>query len=152
MAKNQKYHLAQLNIGKTVGDMESPEMEVFANNLDPINAIAESSEGFVWRLKDESGNATNITPYEDPHIIVNMSVWESVEDLKNFMFRTHHAEFLGRRKEWFVPMAEATYVLWWIPVGTTPTIEEAKAKLERLNEIGESQEAFSFKRVFGPPK
>ena len=91
-------HLAQLNIGKVRFNLESPEMADFVNNLDPINAIAEQSPGFIWRLKDESGDATNIEVENNPDIIVNMSVWESVESLKNFMFKTHHIDFLKRKK------------------------------------------------------
>ena len=145
-------HLAQLNIAQTRFDLESPEMADFVNNLEPINTIAENSPGFIWRLKDETGDATSIEVENNPDIIVNMSVWDSVESLKNFMFKTHHIDFLKRKKEWFIPLGKASYVLWWIPVGHTPTIQEAMGKLEYLRQHGESQEAFSFKGNFAKPE
>lgn len=141
-------HLAQLNIGKTRFSLESSEMADFVNNLDPINAIAESSPGFIWRLKDESGDATNIKIDDDPDVIVNMSVWEDVASLKQFMFKTHHIDFLKRKKEWFEPMTEDSYVLWWVPQGHIPTVEEAFDRLQHLRDNGESPYAFSFKRSF----
>lgn len=147
-AKETKMHLAQLNIAEIRFDLESPEMADFVNNLEPINAIAESSPGFVWRLKDDGGDATNIRVDGDPDIIVNMSVWQDVESLKNFMFRTHHIDFLKRKKEWFHSTAEDTYVLWWVPIGHIPTIEEATTKLHHLRQHGESPAAFSFKSNF----
>lgn len=138
-------YIAQLNIGKVRFDLESPQMSGFVDNLEPINAIAESSPGFVWRLKDESGDATNIEIENNPDIIVNMSVWENIEALKNFMFKTHHIDFLKRKKEWFVSIKEESYVLWWIPEGHIPSIQEAMEKLGHLRQYGESPEAFSFK-------
>jgi hypothetical protein len=145
------FHLAQVNIGIAKGEMDSDVMKVFKDNLDPINAIAESSNGFVWRLKDEGGNATDITFSDNPNELVNMSVWESVDALKHFMFKTHHIDFLKRKKEWFETPLEATYVLWWIPVGHIPTIEEAKQKLTLIRKYAETAEAFSFKKVFIAP-
>ncbi|GAC17522.1 DUF3291 domain-containing protein [Paraglaciecola arctica] len=145
------FHLAQVNIGITKGAMDSAVMKVFSDNLDPINAIAEASEGFVWRLKDEGGNATDIAFSDNPNELVNMSVWESVDGLKHFMFKTHHIDFLKRKKEWFETPSEATYVLWWIRSGHIPTIEEAKHKLSLIRKHGETAEAFSFKKVFAAP-
>ena len=144
-------HLAQLNIGKTRFDLESDEMAEFVNNLEPINAIAESSPGYIWRLKDDSGDATNIEVENNPDLIVNMSLWDNVESLKNFMFKTHHIDFLKRKKEWFVPTTEASYVLWWVQEGHIPTVQEAMEKLEYLRQKGETPEAFSFKREFAKP-
>lgn len=141
-------HLAQLNIAKPKFPMDAPEIADFVNNLVPINAIAEASDGFVWRLQDESGDATDIRVLEDPDIIVNMSVWENIESLKNFMFRTHHIDFLKRKKEWFHNLNEESYVLWWIPVGHTPSIEEAMERLGHLRKHGDSPFAFSFKSNF----
>ncbi|MGQ8363834.1 DUF3291 domain-containing protein [Glaciecola sp. 1036] len=123
----------------------------FVNNLDPINAIAESSEGFVWRLQDDSGDATDISVEGHPDIIVNMSVWENVESLKSFMFKTHHIDFLKRKKEWFKPIKQASYVLWWVPNGHIPTVQEAFEKLDYLRAHGESSQAFSFKSNFKHP-
>ena len=145
------FQLAQVNIGIAKGAMDSEVMQVFNDNLDPINAIAESSAGFVWRLKDEGGNATDIVFSDNANELVNMSVWESVESLKHFMFKTHHIDFLKRKKEWFETPTQATYVLWWIPTGHIPSIEEAKQKLALIRKHGETAEAFSFKKVFAAP-
>ena len=145
------YQLAQVNIGIAKGEMDSEVMKVFADNLEPINAIAEASVGFVWRLKDGAGNATDIVFSDNPNELVNMSVWESVDDLKHFMFKTHHIDFLKRKKEWFETPSQATYVLWWIPAGHLPSIEEAKQKLTLIRKYGETAEAFSFKKVFAAP-
>ena len=141
-------HLAQLNIAKAKYDIDAPEIKEFVDNLEPINYIAESSDGFIWRLKDEGGDATNIQAFDDPNMLVNMSVWESVDTLKNFMFRTHHRDFLRRKKEWFHSLSEDSYVLWWIPIGHTPTIEEAIEKLTFLRKYGDTPQAFSFKSNF----
>ncbi|CAM4350620.1 DUF3291 domain-containing protein [Pseudoalteromonas ostreae] len=141
-------HLAQLNIAKAKYSLEAPEIKEFVDNLEPVNNLAESSSGFIWRLKDEDGDATNIQAFSDPNIIVNMSVWDSVDALKNLMFRTHHRDFLRRKKEWFHNIPEDSYVLWWVPVGHIPTIEEAVEKLEYLRSNGDTPSAFSFKSNF----
>ncbi len=143
-------HLAQLNIAKAKAPMDSPVMEGFVENIDRINGIAESSDGFIWRLKEESGNATGINAFNDPLLLVNMSVWDSQETLKTFMFKTHHLEFMQRKQEWFTKLPEASYVLWWIPKGHIPTLEEAKARLEHIRENGESPYAFSFRSKYTP--
>jgi hypothetical protein len=142
------FQLAQINIAKARGPMDDAVMKEFSDNLDPINQIAESSPGFIWRLKDESGNATDIQSYDDQDIIINISVWECMEALKNFMFKTHHIDFLKRKKEWFYPMSEVTYALWWVPLGHQPNIDEAKSRLLHLQQHGESPQAFSFKNTF----
>lgn len=141
-------HLAQLNIAKAKYSLDALEIKDFVDNLEPINALAESSPGFIWRLKDESGDATDIQAFDDPNIIVNMSVWESSDSLKNFMFKTHHRDFMRRKQEWFYKLPEASYVLWWVPVNHTPTMGEALEKLTYLREHGESPKAFSFKRNY----
>ena len=140
-------HLAQLNIARPKYPMDSEGMAEFVNNLDPINAIAESSPGFIWRLKDESGDATGIRIFNDPDYIVNMSVWQSPEALKQFMFKTHHIDFLKRKKEWFEPLDGAGLVLWWIEEGHIPTIAEAEERLLHLRHNGETEFAFSFKSL-----
>jgi hypothetical protein len=142
------YHLAQVNIAKAKGPMDGEVMKEFTDNLDPINAIAESSAGFIWRLKDETGNATDIQPYDDANIIINISVWGSIEALKTFMFKTHHIDFFKRKKEWFEPMPEASYALWWVPAEHQPDVDEAKARLLQLQQHGDTAEAFSFKQLF----
>jgi len=141
-------HLAQLNIAKAKYSLDAPEIKEFVDNLEPVNNLAESSEGFIWRLKDEQGDATNIQAFSDPDVIVNMSVWASPDALKNFMFRTHHRNFLRRKKEWFHNIAEDSYVLWWVPKGHVPTIEEAVEKLDFLRRNGDTPYAFTFKSNF----
>jgi hypothetical protein len=143
------YHLAQLNIAHLLEPIDSPLLEDFVGDLDRINGIAEQSKGFVWRLKDEtSDNATSINPFPDANIIVNMSVWESIEDLKEFTYRSGHVQVFMKRAKWFYAPKEAHYVLWWIKKGEMPTPEEAKDRLYHLREHGETAFAFSFKKVF----
>ena len=145
------HHLAQVNVGIIRGPMDSPVMKGFADALDEINALAEASPGFVWRLKGESGNATQIHPFPNPMQLVNMSVWESVDSLQAYVYRSVHGRFFARRAEWFEKMTSAHMALWWIPSGSLPTLEEAKAKLELIDARGESAEAFSFRKPFPAP-
>ena len=140
--------LAQLNIALAKYALDAPEIKDFVDNLDLVNGIAESSEGFVWRLKDESGDATNIKAFDDPNMIVNMSVWDSVDSLKNFMFRTHHRDFMRRKNEWFHRLAEDTYVLWWVEDEHIPSLDEAIERLDHLREVGDTPYAFTFKTNF----
>lgn len=140
--------LAQLNIAKTKYPLESPQLKEFVDNLAPVNQLAEESEGFIWRLQDDSGDATNINVFSDASIIVNMSTWASVDTLKNFMFRTHHRDFLRRKSEWFENIPQDSYVLWWVPLGHIPTIEEGIARLNYLRDNTDSPYAFSFKSNF----
>jgi hypothetical protein len=148
---SSSYELAQLNIGIVKGPMDSPVMAQFAANLDRINALADHSPGFIWRLQTEEGNATAIRPFPDESLLVNMSVWRDLESLSEFVYRSAHAEILRRRREWFERMSEAYLVLWWVPAGHRPTIEEAIAKLERLRAEGPTPEAFTFRRAFPAP-
>lgn len=140
--------LAQLNIALAKYPLDAPEIKDFVDNLDLVNGLAESSEGFVWRLKDESGDATNIKAFDDPNMIVNMSVWDSVDSLKNFMFRTHHRDFMRRKNEWFHRLAEDTYVLWWVEDEHIPSLDEAIERLDHLKEVGDTPYAFTFKTNF----
>jgi len=146
-----RYHLAQLNVGIIKAPLESPVMADFVNNLDRINALAEASLGFVWRLQTEEGNATALRPTEDENFLVNMSVWEDADSLSQFVFKSAHVEIMRRRREWFERMVEAYLVLWWVPKGHVPTVDEALAKLARLREHGPSPEAFTFRTAFPPP-
>jgi hypothetical protein len=146
------YELAQLNIGVIRGPIDSPVMAEFVANLDRINALAERTPGFVWRLQTEEGNATAIRPYpENENMAVNMSVWTDVDALRRFVFHSDHVAIMRRRSEWFVKMDEAFLVLWWVPQGHKPSIEEAKEKLELLRRKGPSAEAFTFRQAFPPP-
>jgi heme-degrading monooxygenase HmoA len=144
------YHIAQINIGRALAPIEDPLMAEFVARLDEINALAERSPGFVWRLQTESGNATYIRPYEDDRIMVNMSVWESVEHLKEYVYRTDHAEVMRGRGQWFEKFDGPYMALWWVEAGHIPTVEEAKERLDHLRKHGESEFAFSFKRVYEP--
>lgn len=139
--------LAQLNIALAKYPMDAPEISDFVDNLDTVNAIADSNAGFVWRLKDDTGSATSIQAFDDPNMIVNLSVWRDIDSLKDFMFRTHHKDFMRRKNEWFHKLTDASYVLWWIEDNHIPTIEEAISKLEHLRLHGETHQAFSFKKI-----
>lgn len=145
-----RYHLAQLNIGIPKGPPESPVMTEFMANLDRINALAEDSPGFVWRLQTAEGNATALRPIDDT-TLVNMSVWEDAESLSRFVFKSAHVEIMRRRGEWFERMKEAYLVLWWVPNGHRPTVEEALARLALLRKHGPTPEAFTFRTAFPPP-
>jgi hypothetical protein len=144
------YQLAQLNIAKMKYVVEAPEMADFVNNLERVNALAEQSPGFIWRLQTEEGDATSIRAF-GPDILVNMSIWKDVESLHNFVYRTAHTSIMRRRKEWFERISEAYAVLWWIPVGRYPELEEAKEKLEYLKAHGPSASAFTFKKAYPAP-
>ena len=145
------YHLAEINIGRTVAPMDDPAMEGFVSQLDTINALAEASPGFVWRLKTDEGDATSIVAYDDPRIIVNMSVWESLQTLRAYVYTTNHADVLRDRKKWFEKLDSPHFVMWWIPAGHIPTVQEAKDRLAFLAEHGETAHAFTFRTQFQPP-
>ena len=146
------YQLAQLNIGIIRGPIDSPVMAEFVANLDRINALAERSPGFVWRLQTAEGNATAIRPYpENENMAVNLSVWQDVDTLRRFVFQSAHVEIMRRRREWFVPMDQAFLVLWWVPEGHIPSVEEAKARLELLRRDGPGPQAFTFRQAYPPP-
>ena len=144
------HDLAQLNIAVMKAPLESPAMTDFVAGLDRINALAEGSPGFVWRLKDDAGNATAIRPFGDD-TLVNLSVWRSVAALEHYVYRTAHVEFVRRRKEWFDKMAETHMVLWWVPQGERPTLTQAAERLALLRAQGPSSEAFNFRLAFPPP-
>jgi hypothetical protein len=145
-----KYHIAQVNIGRIVAGLDDPIMTGFVTRLDEINALADASPGFVWRLKDMAGNATYLRPYDDDQILLNMSVWETVEALRHYVFKTAHAEMLRQRQAWFEKFAGAYTALWWVPAGHIPGIDEAKKRLAHLEAHGPSQFAFTFKTVPQP--
>lgn len=145
-----EFQLAQINIARLAAPIDSPQLEGFVSNLERINALAEASPGFVWRLQTEDGDATSIDHF-GPDMLVNMSVWEDVESLKAFTYDTAHAAILRRRKEWFEAMTERYMVLWWVPAGHEPSLAEAEDRLNRLREHGPTREAFTFREPFGPP-
>jgi len=146
------YHLAELNIGRIVGDTpDDPRLAEFMAALDEVNALAEASPGFIWRLQDENGNATSITAFDDPRMLLNMSVWESAEALATFAYKTDHAAFLARRREWFEPPEGPDLVLWWVQAGHIPTTSEAKERLDKLTTDGPGPDAFTFRDRFPAP-
>lgn len=146
-----KWHVAQLNIAKMKGkNIDDPVMKGFVEQLDSINALAQVSNGFVWRLKTDDGNATSYNPYGDEQIIINFSVWESAEALKNFVYKSAHTEVMKDRKLWFEYFGQAYYVLWNIPAGHIPSLDEAVARLAHLQQYGPSANAFDFKNIFTP--
>ncbi len=144
------YELAQLNIASMKEPLESPRMADFVANLDRINALAEASPGFVWRLQTEEGDATAMRPMGED-TLVNISVWQDVDSLNNYVYRSAHVEIMRRRKEWFEHMREAYVVLWWVRTGHRPTMPEAIAKLEALRTKGPTEEAFTFRHAFLAP-
>jgi len=145
------YHLAQFNVARLLAPTDSPIVAEFMENLDPINALAEAASGFVWRLQTDEGNATSIRVSEDELFVINLSVWASVDQLHAYVYRSDHASFVSRRKEWFERSTEAYMVLWWISAGHVPDTEEAMEHLELLRRMGPSELAFTFKREFPPP-
>jgi heme-degrading monooxygenase HmoA len=142
-----RYHLAQLNIGKIKYPLDDPRMAGFVDNLDKINVLAEATPGFVWRLQDDHGNATSITAFDDPNLLVNMSVWESAEALKAYVYKSEHRDFLQRRQEWFKRVMPYM-VMWWVPAGHIPTVGEAKERLAHLEQYGDTAHAFTFRKLF----
>lgn len=146
------FHLAQYNIIKLKDQIDSPVVKEFRDFLAPVNLLAEDSPGFVWRLKDENGeDATAMgTPYEDELIFINMSVWEDYESLKKYSYQTVHSYFLKSRKKWADEIEGHRAVMWYIPIGTTPTVEEGKEKLDQLNASGSSFAAFSMTDIYQP--
>jgi hypothetical protein len=147
----KEHHLAQFNIGRMLAPIDDPVMEGFRSQLDPINALADESPGFVWRLQTAEGNATAIRAYPDPLMAVNMSVWESLEALHAFVYKSRHLSPLRDRRQWFEPASEHILVLWWVEKGHIPSLEEAKERLEHLRTHGPSERAFTFRQPFPPP-
>lgn len=145
------YHLAQINVGRLKAPVDHPMIAGFKDNLDRINALADGMPGFVWRLVGAGGNATDIQPKaDDPLFAVNMSVWTDMDALAGFVYRSAHRNIMRRRREWFEHM-EVFQCLWWVPVGHTPSVEEGLARLDRIERLGPTAEAFSFKSPFPAP-
>jgi hypothetical protein len=144
-----RYQLAQINVAELQAPLDSPQLKDFVDNLDRINELAEGSPGFVWRLKGDGNDATELRPMGDK-IIVNYSIWRDVETLKHFVYSTAHVEILKRKREWFARM-KLNYVLWWVPAGHVPTVAEAVAKLEHLRAHGPSADAFHFGEAYSAP-
>lgn len=142
------YHLAQVNIGRIRAQLDDPVMNGFVQRLDEINALAEASPGFVWRLQTDEGNATYFRPYEDERVLLNMSVWESVESLRQYVFHSAHRELLRQRQDWFERFQGAYAALWWVSAGHIPGIDEAKRRIAHLDAHGPTEFSFTFQSVF----
>ena len=143
------FHLAQSNIATMRASLEDPVMAGFVERLEPLNALADESPGFVWRMQDEQGDATAIRVFDDERILFNLSVWESIEALEAYVYRSNHVEALRARGDWFEPMSKPNFVLWWIPAGHIPRVEEARERFSMLWENGPTAEAFTFSTRFG---
>jgi len=124
------YHLAQINIARLIAPVDDPKIAEFVSQLEPINALADKTPGFVWRLQSESGNAADIAYDDDPFVIVNMPVWTSMELLRDFSYKSEHARVFRDRAKWFEKMEKPSYCLWWIPAGHIPTVAEGREHLE----------------------
>jgi heme-degrading monooxygenase HmoA len=150
------YVLAQVNVGRLRAPLDSPVLAEFVAALDPVNAAADAAPGFVWRLQTEDGNATSVRAFEwdragSAGVIINMSVWESVEALAAFVYSDQHRRVLRRRRQWFVPMAEAYMASWWIPRGRVPAPGDAEERVLHLREHGPTPHAFTLRVHFPPP-
>ncbi len=146
-----RWHLAQVNVGRVRAPVDSPQLSGFMAQLEPINALADASPGFLWRLQTEDGDATAIRPFDDDSILVNMSLWESLDALGEFVYRSAHVEVMRHRREWFHRAVDAYLALWWLPAGALPTVADAATRLEVLRERGPSAYAFTFRETFPPP-
>jgi hypothetical protein len=145
------YQLAQLNIGRIVAALDSPQLAGFVARLEEINALADGAPGFVWRFQTAAGDATALRPFDDDRILVNFSVWTSAEALHAFVYRTPHADVLRERRQWFERMDQPFTVLWWVPTEHRPSVEEAIERLEHLRRHGPTAFAFTFLQRFPVP-
>lgn len=143
-------HLAQINIGRIKAPLDDPSMSGFVSRLDEINALADRSPGFVWRLQTAAGNATELRPFDDDRIAINMSVWESLEHLRAYVYGSANAELLRQRRDWFEKFDRVFVALWWVPAGHIPSIDEAKARLTSVEQNGPTPFAFTFQTAFPP--
>jgi hypothetical protein len=145
------YYLAQINIGRLIAPIDDPKIAEFVGQLDAINALADKTLGFIWRLQSDSGNATDIAYSDDPFVIVNMSVWESIEALRNYVYRSDHARVFRDRAKWFEKMDKPNYCLWWIAAGHIPTVAEGRERIEHYQKNGATPYSFWFSQQFPQP-
>ena len=147
-----EFHLAELNVARLRHPLDAVETAEFVSVLDAVNLIAEVSPGFVWRLQGEANQSSSyVTAYDDPLVIINLTVWTDVESLKHFTYRSGHGAYFRRRSEWFEPTTEAHMVCWWTPAGTVPDVADAVARLERLRADGPSEHGFLFNAPLPKP-
>lgn len=148
-----EYYLAQINISRFKAPLADASMKEFVDFLEPVNKLAEESKGFIWRLKDDSGQAASYlpSPFEDDEMMaINMSVWVDVETFKNYVYTSVHSYFLKSKKKWFTPVTQPHFVMWWVEKGETPTVAEGKEKLDYFKQHGSSPTAFTFREFFDP--
>jgi hypothetical protein len=146
------HHLAQINIARLVAPLDDSRLAEFVAQLEPINAIADEALGFVWRLKSDSGNATDIAYSDDPFVIVNMSVWESLDALRTYAYKSDHARVFRDRAKWFEKMEKPGYCLWWIPIGHIPSVAEGRERLEHYQVHGATPYSFWFSQHYPQPR
>ncbi len=151
MPEQPNFHLAQVNIARALYAVDDPRFVDFMDQLDEINALAEAAPGFVWRLKDESGNATGFQPFDDPRMLINLSVWETVDALFDFVYKTAHTKVMKRRYDWFEKPKTDHMALWWTPADDTPSTLDATTRLLHLSQYGPTASVFSFKQRFPAP-
>lgn len=150
MNEPTRFHLAQVNVAQLRAPLDSPQLAGFVARLDEINALADGSPGFVWRLQTEAGDATALRVFDDDRLLVNLSVWTSVKVLHDYVYRSRHVELIRDRKPWFEALGRAHYALWWIPAGTLPTVADAVQRLAHLQAHGPTPVAFDFQRPCAP--
>ena len=145
-----RFHLAEFNVSRLLAPLDSPQLREFVAFLGPVNAFAEQSPGFVWRLTAPDGQSSSYlpSPFTDPMMITNLTVWTDIDALRGFTFQTVHKYFLQSRRSWFERLASRGLVLWWLPAGHDPTLDEAMARLNLLEELGPTKEAFTFQDAF----
>lgn len=150
---NPAMNLAQFNIARLRFPLDSLQLKDFVDGLLEINTLAENSPGYVWRLTDDAGvDATSFRPFDADDVLINLTVWESVETLRAFIYHTPHLEYMRRRREWFDHEGIDAYLtLWWVPVGHLPTLEEAKERMEHLAKHGPTPHAFTLREPFPNP-
>lgn len=149
--KVTSWQIAQVNVAKLIAPLDDPRIDDFRNALEHINLLGESQPGFVWRAKGEGFDATDCRVFDDPDILINATVWDSLEHLAAFAYRTEHRHFVRRRLEWFTPNTEAILAIWWIPAGTIPTLDDCVERLQHLRANGPTPYAFDFKTRFSAP-
>jgi hypothetical protein len=152
-AAETMYHIAEINVARARAALDDPAMADFVAQLDAVNAVADASEGFIWRLKADGGGASSyVSAFPDPRIIVNVSVWRSLDELQRYAYRSHeHAQVFRDRRKWFEKLDGPALAMWWVPAGTVPSLSDALHRLEILAEHGPTVDAFTFKAVFPPP-
>jgi hypothetical protein len=146
-----RFQIAQVNVGKLVAPLDDPRIDDFRNALERINLLGEAQPGFIWRAKGAGFDATDCRVFDDPDVLINATVWESIEHLAAFAYRTEHREFVRRRREWFQPPSEPFLALWWVPEGHIPSFDECVERLTHLRRHGPTPHAFDFRTRFPEP-